>query len=179
VVPGAAGPLTALDYLSPVFLIREHSTACIRVFLTSHTLFLVSREMEWFNNPYRSSPFCEQICPLSINGTELRGAESLRSRSVGPEMELGRFPPAVPILCHMNRLYPISLRSILILSHPFMSRAPMWSFPFRLSNQNCVRATCPAYVVLRDLIILISDEEHKTWSSSFGLFSVLLSLHPS
>jgi hypothetical protein len=64
---------------------------------------------------------------------------------------------------------------------PATPRSCELSFSFRLSNQNFVRiypmrATCPTYLILFYLIILmISGGEYKLWSTPLGNF---LELHP-
>jgi hypothetical protein len=80
--------------------------------------------------------------------------------------------------------YPISLRSILILSSYLRLGLPSDLFPpcspveilhaFLFSS---IRATCPAQVILLDLIILIILVEDK--APHYTVFSNLLSLHLS
>jgi hypothetical protein len=71
-------------------------------------------------------------------------------------------PPPVPILSQMNQIqtyFPKIHFSIIFPSEP---RPIEWTLSFGLPNQNFVRiaqlpmhATCPAHLVLLDLIILI------------------------
>jgi hypothetical protein len=72
---------------------------------------------------------------------------------------------------------PISERSILMLSIHLQLGLPSRLFPSGFPTNNLytspLRATCPAHLILLDLIILhviILDEEYKSWSFSLCRF---------
>jgi hypothetical protein len=77
--------------------------------------------------------------------------------------------------------HPISTRSILMLSIHLRLGLPSGHFPSGFPTNNLytflfslIRATCPAYLIFLDIIILIIlGEEHKSRSSSLCSF-----LHP-
>jgi len=70
--------------------------------------------------------------------------------------------------------YPTSWRHILILSSPVHLGIPSGLFPWGIPTKTLykpllspTRATCPAHLILPDLIIrILFDEEYKSWSSS-------------
>jgi hypothetical protein len=91
-------------------------------------------------------------------------------------------PPLVPILSQMNPLHTFPSSFWKIHSNIVFTSTPRsweWSLPFRCSDQNlnvfpisAMYATCPAHLILLDLITLMTfSKTYKLWSSS--LCSVL------
>ena len=90
-------------------------------------------------------------------------------------------PPPVPILSHNNpvhALHPTSWRSILILSSHLLLGLPSGLFPSSLPTKTLytpllspTRATCPAYLVLYDLLIrIVFGDQYISWSFSLCSF---------
>jgi hypothetical protein len=98
-------------------------------------------------------------------------------------------PPLVPILNPLNSTHTLKHYfrkihfNITLTSTP---RSSEWSLPFRLSNQHFVSisnpsmgVTCPAHLILLQMIILIIYVKSTNYGSpGCAIFSSLLSLRP-
>jgi hypothetical protein len=116
-----------------------------------------------------AEPFlrCRQLCSYS------RTLQQVHYRAY-------KSPSLVPILSQINPIlsHPISLRSILVLSTHLRLSLPSGLFPSRFHANipyaflfSTIRVTCPAHLILPDMIILIIlDEEYKLLSSSLCSF---------
>jgi hypothetical protein len=131
--------------------------------------------------PKRTSYLLTELSP-SWGAANCAAPQELPSILWKPKVQyrVHKSPPLVPILSHINPIHsiPSYLRSVLKLSTHLRLGLPSGLFPFGFPTNilyaflfSPIRTTCPAHLVILDLIVLIIlGEEYKLWNSSLCSF---------
>jgi hypothetical protein len=151
-------------------------------FLQMHLICV--NKWKWYENAPDDVAILITWSFVNILTNELRGARIRRFITVFTRDR--HRPLSWATWFHSTQPHPIPLRSILIPSSHLCFGLPSGLFPsgFPIKTTHTflsspMRTTCPAHLIIRDLICLrIFGYEYKIWSSPLCNF-ILLLLHPS